>query len=54
MRADYLLIGRDLNEEHMLHIFQSPTIKGARKEARRRKYWTKKSIYKLYEVVDEK
>jgi len=54
MRADYLLIGRDENESHMLHIFQSPTIKLARKEAKRRKYWTQKSIYKLYEVVEDK
>lgn len=54
MRADYLLIGRDENEDHMLHIFQSPTIKLARKEARRRKCWVKKSIYKLYEIVEEK
>lgn len=54
MRADYLLIGRDMDRPSNLHIFQSPTIKGARKEAKRRIYWDEKRIYKFYEVVEEK
>lgn len=54
MRADYLLMGRDVDRPCDLHIFQSPTIKGARKEAKRRVYWTQKRIYKLHEVVEEK
>jgi len=54
LRADYLLIGRDEGNESNLHIFQSPTIKGARKEARKKAYWTNKRIYKLLEVIEEK